>query len=29
LAAKQTESIDLALKSSYQNDVIIHWPSQK
>jgi len=29
LAAKQTQSIDLPLKSSYQNQVIIHWPSQK
>jgi hypothetical protein len=28
LAAKQTQSIDLALKSSYQNQVVIHWPSQ-
>ena len=29
LAAKQTQSIDLPLKSSYQNQVILHWPSQK
>ena len=29
LAAKQTQSIDLPLKSSYQNQVVIHWPSQK
>jgi hypothetical protein len=29
LAAKQTQAIDLALKSSYQNQVVIHWPSQK
>lgn len=29
LAAKQTQSIDVALKSSYQNQVVIHWPSQK
>lgn len=29
LTAKQTQSIDLPLKSSYQNQVIIHWPSQK
>ncbi len=29
LAAKQTQSIDLALKSSYQNQVVIHWRAQK
>lgn len=29
LTAKQTQSIDLPMKSSYQNQVIIHWPSQK
>ncbi|HXP81290.1 MAG TPA: PEGA domain-containing protein [Verrucomicrobiae bacterium] len=29
LTAKQTQAIDLAMKSSYQNQVIIHWPSQK
>jgi PEGA domain-containing protein len=29
LAAKQTQAIDLALKSSYQNQVVIHWPSQQ
>lgn len=29
LTAKQTQSIDLPLKSSYQNQVVIHWPSQK
>jgi hypothetical protein len=29
LAAKQTQSIDLTLKSSYQNQIAIHWPSQK
>jgi hypothetical protein len=29
LNAKQTQSIDLPMKSSYQNQVIIHWPSQK
>lgn len=29
LAAKQTQSIDLALKSSYQNQVVLHWPSQQ
>lgn len=29
LAAKQTQSIDLPLKSAYQNQVVIHWPSQK
>jgi hypothetical protein len=29
LAAKQTQSIDVPLKSSYQNQVIIHWPAQK
>jgi hypothetical protein len=28
LAAKQAQSIDVPLKSSYQNQVIIHWPSQ-
>ena len=29
LAAKQTQSIDVALKASVQNQVVIHWPSQK
>jgi hypothetical protein len=29
LNAKQTQSIDLPMKSSYQNQVVIHWPSQK
>jgi hypothetical protein len=29
LAAKQAQSIDVPLKSSYQNQVILHWPSQK
>jgi hypothetical protein len=29
LIAKQTQSIDLAMQSSYQNQVVIHWPSQK
>jgi hypothetical protein len=29
LAAKQTQSIDVALKTSVQNQVVIHWPSQK
>lgn len=29
LAAKQTQPIDLALKSSTQSTVILHWPSQK
>ncbi|HTC64492.1 MAG TPA: PEGA domain-containing protein [Candidatus Saccharimonadales bacterium] len=29
LAAKQTQSIDVALKISVQNQVVIHWPSQK
>jgi PEGA domain len=29
LAAKQSQSIDVALKSSVQNQVVIHWPSQK
>ena len=29
LTAKQTQSIDLPMKSSYQNQVIIQWPSQK
>ena len=29
LSAKQSQSIDLPLKSSYQNQVILHWPSQK
>lgn len=29
LAAKQTQSIDVALKASAQNQVVIHWPSQK
>jgi hypothetical protein len=29
LAAKQTQSIDVALKSAYQNQVVIHWPAQK
>lgn len=29
LAAKQAQSIDLPLKSSSQNQVIVHWPSQK
>ena len=29
LTAKQTQSIDLPMKSSYQNQVVIHWPSQK
>ncbi len=29
LTAKQTQSMDFALKPSYQNQVMIHWPSQK
>ncbi len=29
LAAKQTQSIDIALKSAYQNQVVIHWAPQK
>jgi hypothetical protein len=29
LAAKQTQSIDVALKTSVQNQVVIRWPSQK
>jgi hypothetical protein len=29
LNAKQTQSIDVPMKSSYQNQVTIHWPSQK
>jgi PEGA domain-containing protein len=29
LGAKQAQSVDFALKSSYQNQVVIHWPSQK
>jgi hypothetical protein len=29
LTAKQTQSIDLPLKSSYQSQVVIQWPSQK
>jgi len=29
LTAKQTQSIDLPMKSSYQNQVTIHWSSQK
>ncbi|HWF12555.1 MAG TPA: PEGA domain-containing protein [Candidatus Acidoferrales bacterium] len=29
LTAKQTQSIDVALKTSVQNQVVIHWPSQK
>ena len=29
LAAKQAQSIDLPLKASSQNQVIVHWPSQK
>lgn len=28
LAAKQTQSIDVALKPSVQNQVVIHWPAQ-
>jgi len=28
LTAKQTQSIDVALKTSVQNQVVIHWPSQ-
>ncbi len=28
LAAKQTQPIDLTLKSGYQSEVIIHWPSK-
>jgi len=29
LAAKQTQTIEVALKSAVQNQVVIHWPSQK
>jgi hypothetical protein len=29
LTAKQTQSIDLPMKSAYQSQVSIHWPSQK
>lgn len=29
LAAKQTQVIDVALKTSVQNQVVIHWPAQK
>ncbi len=29
LTAKQTQSIDLPLKSSYQSQIAIQWPSQK
>ena len=29
LAAKQTQPIDLSLKSAYQGQVNIHWPSQQ
>jgi hypothetical protein len=29
LAAKQTQPIDLTLKSGYQSQIIIHWASQK
>ena len=29
VTAKQAQSIDVALKSAYQNQVVIHWPSQK
>jgi len=29
LNAKQTQSIDVPLKSAYQNQVILHWPAQK
>jgi hypothetical protein len=29
LTAKQAQAIDLPMKSSYQNQVIIQWPSQK
>lgn len=29
LVAKQTQSIDVALKTAVQNQVVIHWPSQK
>ena len=29
LTAKQTQTMDFALKPSYQNQVMIHWPSQK
>jgi hypothetical protein len=29
LAAKQAQSIDVALKAAVQNQVVIHWPAQK
>ena len=29
LTSKQTQSIDVPMKSSYQNQVVIHWPAQK
>jgi hypothetical protein len=29
LAAKQSQPINVALKSSVQNQVVIHWPAQK
>jgi hypothetical protein len=29
LKAKQTQSIEVPMKSRYQNQVAIHWPSQK
>lgn len=29
LAAKQTQTIEVPMKSRYQNQVTIHWPSQK
>jgi hypothetical protein len=29
VTAKQAQSIDVTLKSAYQNQVVIHWPSQK
>jgi len=28
LAAKQTQPIDVTLKSGYQSEIIIHWPSK-
>lgn len=29
VSAKQSQSLNFALKSSYQNQVVLHWPSQK
>jgi hypothetical protein len=29
LAAKQTQSFEVALKAAVQNQVVIHWPAQK